>query len=115
MSAIFFKLRSTNLLSSGFWNRPTQEAERRRWDEKEREERQERQRLVLLTERLEEELNRRKEAEARLTALKAQREKETGLAAKMKDLGTYSRASVSGLLCKGSGSGHSDLELAGDG
>jgi hypothetical protein len=43
--------------------------------------------VLQLTERLEEELNRRKEAEARLLLLKAQREKEAGLAAKLKDLG----------------------------
>jgi hypothetical protein len=59
-----------------------EDGERRRWEE-------DRQRLVLLTERLEEEVNRRKEVEARLTSLKAQREKEAGMGMRMKDLGKW--------------------------
>jgi hypothetical protein len=64
------------------------EEERRRWEERERKERTEQQRLVLLSQRLEEELNRRKEAETRLSLLKNQLEKEGGLGSKIKDLGT---------------------------
>jgi hypothetical protein len=57
-----------------------EDGERRRWEE-------DKQRLILLTERLEEEVNRRKELEARLNSLKAQREKEAGMGLRMKDLG----------------------------
>ena len=66
-----------------------EQGERRRREEREKEERQERQRMVMLTGRLEEEVNRRKELEMRLsTSLKLQREKETGIGMRIKDLGT---------------------------